>query len=107
MAQEPGRSSGPDGGREQHKLTLQIGREQLVVVRQRYEIASIVNDILIALWFIAGSIMFFSDSWTRAGTWCFLFGSVELLIRPVIRLGRHVHLNRLTGEAQTEEDQDF
>ncbi|MDQ0792816.1 YrhK family protein [Streptomyces sp. B1I3] len=69
------------------------------VVRRRYEAASIANDVLIALWFIVGSIMFFSDQWTTAGTWCFLIGSVELLVRPAIRLTRHVHLRNVRSRA--------
>lgn len=75
-------------------LTLHIGHEELVI-RQRYEAVSIANDILIALWFIVGSVMFFYASWTVPGTWCFLLGSAELLVRPVIRLSRQLHLRRL------------
>lgn len=78
-------------------------------MRQRYELASIVNDILIALWFLVGSVMFFSERWQAPGTWCFVFGSVELLVRPVIRLARHMHLQRLhaTGHYAHESAQDF
>ncbi|MFD7920546.1 YrhK family protein [Streptomyces sp. NPDC059740] len=79
-------------------LVLHIGHEELVI-RRRYEVASIANDILIALWFIAGSVMFFSEAWTVAGTWCFLAGSIELLARPVIRLGRHLHLRKVQAKA--------
>lgn len=52
-------------------LVIHVGREELVIKR-RYEVASIANDALIALWFVTGSIMFFSERWTTAGTWCFL-----------------------------------
>lgn len=79
---------------------VRIGPEELVI-RQRYEVASIVNDILIACWFIIGSILFFSPSYTELGTWLFLLGSVELLIRPVIRLTRRVHLRRVHGQPHT------
>ncbi|GAA3739793.1 hypothetical protein HDA32_002728 [Spinactinospora alkalitolerans] len=75
-------------------LTIRIGRDELVV-RRRYEVLSIANDILIAVWFVTGSTMFFSESLMTAGTWMFLAGSVELLIRPVIRLFRHLHLQRM------------
>ncbi len=75
-------------------LVLHIGGDE-IVIRRRYEAASILNDILIALWFIVGSIMFFSEDWVITGTWCFLAGSIELLIRPVIRLSRQVHLRRV------------
>ncbi|MGV0110977.1 MULTISPECIES: YrhK family protein [unclassified Arthrobacter] len=70
------------------------GRE--LVVHNRYEVLSIVNDILVALWFIIGSILFFQESTTTAGTWLFLIGSIELLVRPVIRLSRNVHLRAIT-----------
>lgn len=102
-----GPGPGPRGGHDQ-SLTLHVGREE-VVIRQRYEVASIANDILIALWFIAGSVMFFSTAWTTQGTWCFVFGSVELLIRPVLRLFRHVHLQRMHagGYDLRESSQDF
>lgn len=89
-------------------VTLRLGHEELVI-RRRYETASIANDILIALWFTVGSVMFFSPDWTETGTWCFLAGSVELLIRPLVRLGRRVHLRRLAGHRVMphETAQDF
>ncbi|WP_369203814.1 YrhK family protein, partial [Streptomyces sp. PU-14G] len=40
-------------------LTLHIGHAELVV-RQRYEAASVANDALTAACFLIGSIMFFS-----------------------------------------------
>ncbi|WP_298456889.1 YrhK family protein [uncultured Cellulomonas sp.] len=83
----------PDSSNDLH---IPLGSDELVV-RQRYEVVSIVNDILVALWFIAGSILFFSESTTTLGTWFFLAGSIELLMRPVIRLTRKVHLNRRHG----------
>ncbi|ASU59288.1 MULTISPECIES: YrhK family protein [Nocardiopsis] len=96
--------------KQSRPLVLHVGHDELVV-RRRYETASIVNDILIALWFIAGSIMFFSEAWTTAGTWCFLVGSVELLIRPVIRLGRQLHIRRVRSSSPSstgeESSQDF
>ena len=89
-------------------LTFTIGHDE-VTIRRRYETMSIVNDILIALWFTVGSFLFFSDATTYAGTWLFVAGSIELLIRPVIRLTRQVHLRRLQGVSETahESDHDF
>ncbi|WP_019356207.1 YrhK family protein [Streptomyces sp. AA1529] len=89
----------PDRETPSRPLIVQFGHEELVI-RRRYATASIVNDILIAVWFIVGSVMFFSEAWTVPGTWCFLIGSVELLVRPVIRLGRHVHLRRVGGSTE-------
>ncbi|GAB3712695.1 YrhK family protein [Nocardiopsis nanhaiensis] len=80
-------------------LVMRIGHHELVV-RQRYEAVSIANDLLIALWFIAGSILFFFPDQMTLGTWCFLAGSVELLIRPLIRLSRQVHLRRMRARGR-------
>ena len=90
------------------RLTLRLGRDELII-GQRYEVASVVNDILIGLWFLAGSIMFFAPDRTRMGTWCFVLGSVELLIRPVIRFSRQLHLQSLRGGAPgpTVSGQDY
>ncbi len=80
-----------------------------IVLRQRYEVVSILNDLLVALWFIVGSVLFFSDSTAYAGTWLFLVGSVQLAIRPLIRLSRQFHLQRRAGgrRAGHESPDDF
>ncbi|SMX68691.1 MULTISPECIES: YrhK family protein [unclassified Brevibacterium] len=82
-----------DGDRN---LTIHIGHDELVI-RQRYQVLSIVNDVLIGIWFLIGSFMFFSDRWVFTGTCLFVLGSLEMLIRPVIRLIRHVHLQKIRG----------
>jgi hypothetical protein len=93
-------------------LTIRIGHDELVV-RRRYEAASILNDVLIALWFVAGSVMFFFESWVVPGTWCFLIGSIQFLVRPALRLSRQLHLQRVRGDgsapvsAGTESAQDY
>ncbi len=86
-------------------IEIRIGHDELVL-RKRYEILSIVNDILVAVWFVIGSILFFSDSTATAGTWLFLLGSIELLIRPLIRLARRVHIGRVGGTT-AESARDF
>ena len=81
-------------------LDLDFGNTELVL-HNRYETLSIANDVLIALWFIAGSILFFNESTTTAGTWLFLAGSIELLIRPVIRLSRNIHITSVSRRTDT------
>ncbi len=87
-------------------MDLQLPGHAEMVLRQRYEIASIVNDLLIALWFTLGSILFFQESTATAGTWLFLVGSIQLAIRPSIRLTRRLHLRRHTGGRRPHESDD-
>ncbi len=84
-------------------LTLNLGPEQLVINR-RYEVASMLNDILTGLWFVVGSCFFFFDALQTAAAWLFLIGSVELLIRPIIRIIRDVHLRRKPYSADPATD---
>ncbi|MEU4675143.1 YrhK family protein [Amycolatopsis sp. NPDC023774] len=65
---------------------LRFGHGELII-RERYEVLSIAND-LIALWFVAGSVLFFSESLSTLATWFVLISSVELLIRSGIRPSR-------------------
>jgi len=82
---------------------LRIGHEE-IVLRHRYEALSIVNDIMVALWFVLGSIMFFSTATETLGTWMFLIGSIQLLLRPVIRLTRLVHIRRVGSGLDASQD---
>lgn len=74
-------------------LTLTLGAEQLVISR-RYEVASKLNDVMIGLWFVIGSCFFFYPTKQTAATWLFLIGSIQLLIRPIIRIAKDIHLQR-------------
>lgn len=102
------RQRGAHSNSANEPLTLHFGRDELVI-RQRYEVVSIINDILIGVWFVIGSIFFFYDSLAYAGTWLFVIGSIEMLIRPVIRLLRHLHLQRINpvGPVPSEAEHDF
>ncbi len=93
------------GSTDQNAWHIDIGHDE-IVIRRRYEALSIANDVLIALWFLVGSVLFFWDSTTTAATWCFLLGSVEFLARPAIRLTRHFHIQRIGGST-TDATQDY
>ncbi|HLU46199.1 MAG TPA: YrhK family protein [Natronosporangium sp.] len=77
-------------------LTFQVGDHELVI-RRRYEVVSIVNDLMIGGWFLIGSLLFLSPTTTHTGTWLFVVGSAQLLIRPIVRLSRNLHLKRITS----------
>ncbi|MBZ9557260.1 MULTISPECIES: YrhK family protein [unclassified Modicisalibacter] len=82
--------------------TFTFGHEELVI-HQRYEVLSIVNDFMLGVWFTLGSVCFFFEGTLKTiGVWLFVIGSVQLLIRPIIRLHRYIRFKRLPGS-----DQDY
>ncbi|WP_144790354.1 YrhK family protein [Kocuria palustris] len=87
-------------------LEIRIGSEELVI-RQRYETLSIANDLLLGVVFLVGSILFFGEDTTYAGTWLFVLGSVQMMLRPTIRLMRQLHLQRLRPVRPHETSMDF
>ncbi|MBF6347714.1 MULTISPECIES: YrhK family protein [Nocardia] len=95
-----------DIGGSGRSVRVAVG-DELLVIDDRYETASIVNDVLIAVWFTVGSLLFFSESTHIAATWLFLVGSVQFLIRPLIRLTRRVHLRRLGDSGHRRADYDY
>lgn len=77
-------------------LTIKMGHEE-ILIRRRYETLSIANDFMIAMWFLAGSVLFLYSDLVLEGTWLFILGSAQLAIRPTLRLAAHIHLQRIPG----------
>lgn len=76
-------------------LSVHVGDRELLI-RDRYETASMVNDTLIAIEFFVGSLYFFAPD-HAPGVWLFVIGSAQLAVRPVIRLSRRITLRRIAA----------
>ncbi|MDN6639166.1 MAG: YrhK family protein [Tetragenococcus sp.] len=63
-----------------------------------YNLLYQVNDIILALFFIVGSFLFFKESTTFYGTILFVIGSFQLLIRPLIMISREIHIRSLKNK---------
>lgn len=75
------------------KAVVDIGSKK-VVIQKRYKVLGAVNDLLIAIWFLTGSILFFFDSMMTGGTWLFVAGSLQLLMRPALTLAELIHIRK-------------
>ena len=96
---------GPDEGGGGN-VTLTLG-DQEIVLRHRFELISIANEIGIALFFTVGSVCFYFESLFNLGVTLFVIGSVQLGIRPLIRFTRRVQLRKLTKGMPHEVARDF
>ncbi len=54
----------------------------------RFDFFGDFGEALIALFYVGGSLMFFTESTGRAGVWLFLIGSLIWLSRPLIAMVR-------------------
>ena len=79
---------------EHPEIDVVSGHHELII-RNRYKFYYNVNDVLIAVWFIIGSTLFFWKETETIAIWFFLFGSIELLIRPLMRIFREIHLKKI------------
>ncbi|QDP40015.1 YrhK family protein [Radiobacillus deserti] len=78
---------------KEQKNSIQVGRFD-IFFKKPYQILYNINDFLISIWFLVGSIMFLYEEWKRVGVWLFIIGSGQLAIRPTIRIIHHIHLKR-------------
>ncbi|GAJ71298.1 hypothetical protein JCM18904_2052 [Vibrio sp. JCM 18904] len=79
-------------------MDLDLGSRHIVIQR-RYEALGAANDLLIAIWFLIGSFFFLNDSLIESGTWLFIVGSAQLIIKPpLIKLMSLVHVGRLNKQ---------
>ncbi|MBH0229036.1 YrhK family protein [Halobacillus sp. KCTC 3957] len=66
--------------------------KQGLFVKKGYDTLYTINDVLLGLWFLIGSICFYFETLKMWGVTLFVLGSVQMLIRPTIRLVHHFQL---------------
>jgi len=76
----------------------QKGRNHERKIHERYEWLHIINDLLIGLYFLIGSIFFFYPTTQKTGTWLFVLGSGQMLIGPLIRTLNKLHVRTIRKE---------
>lgn len=69
--------------------------ENHVRIYGRYEKLYTINDFFAAIFFLAGSAMFFYKDLQIPATWFFTIGSICFMLRPTIKLMREYHLARI------------
>ncbi|TGB02846.1 YrhK family protein [Halobacillus salinus] len=65
-----------------------------IFFKKNYETWYTVNDFLLGVWFLVGSIFFYFEALKTWGVTLFVLGSLQMLIRPTIRLIHRFHLKR-------------
>jgi len=83
-----------------NEFDLDIGQRHIVIQR-RYEALGALNDLFIAIWFLVGSFFFLNDALVESGTWLFIVGSAQLIIKPLLKLLSLIHVSKAFQESES------
>jgi hypothetical protein len=72
---------------------IKIGKYE-IFFRKNVGILDTVNNLMIALWFLLGSILFFFESMEIVRICLYIVGSVQLLVRPTIKLIQDISIRK-------------
>ncbi|UOR10859.1 YrhK family protein [Halobacillus amylolyticus] len=78
---------------KQDYVDIKMGNHDLFV-KKGYDMMYTINDFLLGMWFLIGSIFFYFESLKDWGVTLFVLGSVQMLIRPTIRLFHRFQLRK-------------
>ncbi|WP_458120996.1 YrhK family protein [Paenibacillus sp. Z6-24] len=84
-----------------YKLAVEF-RKRRLVAENRYELISLLNDMITTVCFLVGSYFFFTNQ-TKTGTVMFVIGNANTLFRAILSLVRKFHVEWMTEQGQTSE----
>ena|SRR5690625_1420095 len=88
------------------RIHIRLGRRTLVL-NHRYELVSILNDIFIGIFFAVGSVLFYFSELQNWAITMFVLGSIDFLLRPVIRLARRLNVVYPGDEPQGDDSYEY
>lgn len=60
-------------------------------IEKKYRVFGLINDFMIGLEFLIGSIEFLPGHLNTVGVYLFILGSFQILLIPTIRIARDMH----------------
>ena len=89
-----------------HDIIVKIGSFELYF-ENIYSIYSLINDLLIGILFIGGSLVNLLDGPALLGQILYFIGSIALILRPLIKIIQNTHVYKQHNEdkkSQIEEE---
>ncbi|WP_421378446.1 YrhK family protein [Bacillus salacetis] len=83
---------------DDNSVQIYLSKKRKMVIRNRYQIIGYLNDILLGILYMIGSILFVTDSDRILAVSFFLAGSFLMIFRAIINILRDIHLKRFTKE---------
>lgn len=86
---------------KQQEYEVKVGKH-IVFFNKNYQYIFIVNELLLGMEFVVGSVFFFFESLKTAGIILFIIGSTQLFIRPVLKIVHAVSL-KISSQHSSEQ----
>ncbi|MGM0775807.1 MAG: YrhK family protein [Bacillota bacterium] len=80
---------------QQEDVHIEIGSYKMVI-EKRYQAVSFVNDMLLGVLYLIGSILFLTDVSQTVSISFFLAGSILMIIRAGLNLLKDLHINKIS-----------
>ncbi|KAF0823135.1 hypothetical protein ABE29_16715 [Cytobacillus firmus] len=80
---------------QQEDVHIEIGSYKMVI-EKRYQAVSFVNDLLLGVLYLIGSILFLTDVSQTVSISFFLAGSILMIIRAGLNLLKDLHINKIS-----------
>lgn len=90
----------PKVKRNKEYVELKVGQYALFFNRN-YHLIYLTNEIMLGIWFVVGSVFFLWETTKTAGIILFIIGSLQLLIRPLLKI---FHSMTLKKEEKSTQD---
>ena len=80
---------------------VKIGKH-IIFFNKNYQYIFIINELLLGIEFVVGSVFFFYESLKTAGIILFIIGSTQLFIRPLLKIAHAVSLKLSSHQPSSE-----
>ncbi|ARD49574.1 YrhK family protein [Sporosarcina sp. P33] len=81
---------------------VKLGKH-VVFFNKNYRYIFIINELVLGIIFIVGSVFFFFETLKTAGIILFIVGSAQLFIRPVLKILHATTLRKISQSSQEQE----
>ena len=80
--------------KKEKNIYIDTGNHE-IIIEQRYQMLSTLNNLLLGILFLIGSILFLSKDQQTLAISLFIAGSLLMVVRAVIDIVKNTHLKRL------------
>ncbi|ARF15951.1 YrhK family protein [Sporosarcina ureae] len=84
---------------------VKLGKH-VIFFNKNYRYIFIINELVLGIIFIVGSVFFFFETLKTAGIILFVVGSAQLFIRPVLKILHATTLRKISQSSQSQEKVD-